>query len=215
MPHPDQQEDEQGLDERRAIFKQKIECLLDRLYGTALRLTRDPYEAEDVVAESVSKAWASLDQLDDPHSMEPWLFRILNNTFVSHWRRQRRRQEMESESFTDEEDLNAERFSLFRELHQPFLLWWGTPEQQLLNTILREDLQCALDNLPDAFRHVVVLIEVQGYTYEEAAEILRTPLGTIRSRLNRGRGLLQKALWKQARAAGLVADSGNSSGERP
>jgi len=174
---------------------------MDRLYGTALRLTGNPDDAEDVVAEAISKAWSSLDDLRDIQSMDGWLFRILNNTFVSFWRRRRTRDEVEREAV---ETSDAEGFSLFQQLHQPFLLWWGTPEQQFLNDVLQEDLQKALDSLPDGFRVVIVLVEVQGYTYDEVSGMLEIPVGTVRSRLSRGRALLQKALWKQASEAGLV-----------
>lgn len=188
----------------REVFEREVERLLDRLYGTALRLTRNPDDAEDVVAEAVSKAWSRIDQLADLHSMEHWLFRILNNTFISFWRRQRRRQSVETVAFVEDSDSEAETFSLFEKLHQPFLLWWGTPEQELLNQILQDDLRQALDALPDAFRIVIVLVEIQGYTYEEAARMLDVPMGTVRSRLNRGRSLLQKRLWEQARETGLT-----------
>ena len=109
-------------------------------------------------------------------------------------------------------------FSLFRQLHQPFLLWWATPEEDFLNGLLREDIQRALDSLPDPFRVVVVLVDIQGCTYEQTASQLGVAIGTVRSRLNRGRGLLQKALWRHARDAGLNApkarDQTHSSGER-
>ena len=176
---------------------------MDRLYGTALRLTGNPDDAEDVVAEAVGKAWSKLDDLRDLESMEGWLFRILNNSFVSLWRRRKTRDEVEREAV---ETSDAGGFSLFQQLHQPFLLWWGTPEQQFLNDVLQEDLQKALDALPDGFRVVIVLVEVQGYTYEEVSGLLEIPVGTVRSRLSRGRALLQKALWKQASEAGLVQD---------
>lgn len=190
----------------RALFEREVERLLDRLYGTALRLTRDPDDAEDVVAEAVSKAWSSIDQLDDPGRLEHWLFRILNNTFISMWRRRKRRQEVEyDEASPGDTDSGEVNFSLFQKLHQPFLLWWGTPEQQFLNNVLRDDIRQAMDALPDPFRVAIMLVEVQGYTYEESAQMLGVPLGTIRSRLNRGRGLLQQALWQQARDAGLAA----------
>ncbi len=104
------------------------------------------------------------------------------------------------------EDEGEEDFSLYRKLHQPFLLWWGTPEERFLNDLLREDIQAAVDNLPDAFRVVVVLAEIRGHSYEEVAALLDIPLGTVRSRLSRGRALLQKALWDQARDAGLVRE---------
>lgn len=188
---------------------------MDRLYGTALRLTRNPDEAEDIVAETVSKAWHKLDDLRDPDRIEGWLFQILNNTFISAWRRKQSRQAREVDLDFDDPDATDEaaNFSLFGKLHQPFLLWWGTPEDQFLNKLLGDDIERALDSLPDTFRVVVVLVEIQGCTYEEAAQLLDIPLGTVRSRLSRARGLLQKALWEQARDAGLVACSG--SGKEP
>ena len=190
---------------RRRYFEQEVERLLDRLYGTALRLTRNPDDAEDIVAEAVGKAWAKLDELQDIQCLEGWLFRILHNTFVSEWRRRQHRQDKEVDIDAHKLDGSQEAsFSLFDRLHQPFLLWWGTPEEQVLNGLLREDLQKALDGLPDAFRIVVILVEVEGYRYEEVAELLGIPLGTVRSRLSRGRSLLQKALWYQAGEAGLL-----------
>ncbi len=90
---------------------------MDRLYGTALRLTGNPDDAQDVVAEAVSKAWSKLDDLRDLESMEGWLFRILNNAFVSQWRRRRTRDEVEREAV---ETSDAGDFSLFQQLHQPF-----------------------------------------------------------------------------------------------
>ncbi len=196
--------DEQTPTQRRQCFERVVTRLMDRLYGTALRLTRDPDEAEDVVAATVEKAWRKLDELRDLERLEAWLFRILNTTFISAWRRRQCREEREVDIETCTPDTYEKvDFSLFERLHQPFLLWWGTPEDQFLNDLLREDIQQALDSLPDAFRVVVVLVEVQGHTYNEAAHLLNVPLGTVRSRLNRGRGLLQKALWEQARDAGI------------
>lgn len=216
MPEPGTERQEAGdQQERRAHFEQEVERLMDRLYGTALRLTGNPDDAEDVVAEAVGKAWSKLDDLRDLQAMEGWLFRILNNTFVSLWRRRRTQSEVEQE---EPDGIDADNFSLFHKLHQPFLLWWGTPEQQFLNDVLQEDLQAALDKLPDAFRVAIVLVEVQGYTYEEASALLEIPVGTVRSRLSRGRSLLQKALWKQAVEAGLVpagTPAGRHAGDTP
>lgn len=195
--------------DRRALFEQEVERLMDRLYGTALRLTGNRDDAEDVVADAVGKAWSKLDELRDTDALEGWLFRILNNTFVSHWRRRRAQWEVEQEMA---EGVDVENFSLFHKLHQPFLLWWGTPEQQFLNDVLQEDIQRALDSLPDAFRVTVVMVDVQGYSYDETSELLAVPVGTVRSRLSRGRSLLQKALWAQAADAGLVR--GPSSAQR-
>lgn len=195
--------------ERRDQFEQQVIHLMDRLYGTALRLARNPDDAEDVMAEAISNAWNKLDQLHDPAHMEGWLFRILHHTFISHWRRRQCRQNREVELEPESDD---HRFSLFEKLHQPFLLWWGTPEKEFINTLLQEDIQRAIDDLPDAYRVVTVLVEVEGYSYEEAARLLGLPLGTIRSRLCRARGLLQQSLWQQGRDAGLAKCGGQPPG---
>jgi RNA polymerase sigma-70 factor, ECF subfamily len=184
----------------RAFFCAEIERLTSRLYGTALRFTRCPADAEDLVADTVAKAWSALGRLDDRRCFEKWIMRILANTFISDHRRVRE----EPISGLAGEDCEAP-FSLFEQLHQPFLLWWSNPEQELLNKLLRENLERALAALPDGFGIVVVLVEMHGYTYAEAAEILEVPVGTVRSRLSRARALLQRALWTEARAAGLVA----------
>lgn len=191
--------------QKRRLFEQEVLRLTDRLYGTALRLTRNPSDAEDVVAEAVQRAWTKLDELRNTEQLEGWLFRILNNTFVDSWRRRRSRQAREVALENGEsEGPEGVDFSLFEQLHQPFLLWWGTPEERVLENLLRQDIQQALDALADEFRLVVMLVEVQGYSYKETAEQLGVPVGTVRSRLNRARGMLQKSLWEQAREAGIV-----------
>jgi RNA polymerase sigma-70 factor (ECF subfamily) len=186
-----------GEDPDRAFFRAEIERLMDSLYGTAMRLTRNPADAEDLVAETVMKAWAHFGQLADRQCFHKWLLRILANTFVSDRRRIRPETEMLD---IDVEDC---RFSLFEKMHQPFLLWWSDPEQELISKMLREDIEAAIDTIPTAFRTVLIMVEINGETYAEAAEVLGLPIGTVRSRLSRARCLLQKALWEQAREAGL------------
>jgi RNA polymerase sigma-70 factor (ECF subfamily) len=186
--------------QRRALFESEADRLMDRLYGTALRLTRNGSDAEDLVAEALAKAWSSLDHLQDLRCFEKWLFRILVNTWISD---RRRRQAQPVEEVPDGQD-QPHGFSLFERLHQPFLLWWGNPEQQLLDKLLREDIEQALDSLPEAFRIAVIMVEVQGFTYAEAAEMLQIPIGTVRSRLSRGRASLQRALWQQASQMGIA-----------
>jgi RNA polymerase sigma-70 factor, ECF subfamily len=182
----------------RTFFRAEVERLMDRLYGTALRLTRNPADAEDLVSETVMKAWANLGQLADRQSFQKWLFRIMANTFISD--RRRVRHEASDVALSEDE----EGLSLFDRLHQPFLLWWSNPEQELINRMLREDIERALDMLADEFRTVVILIEINGHSYADAAEILAVPIGTVRSRLSRARSILQRALWEQACAAGLT-----------
>jgi RNA polymerase sigma-70 factor (ECF subfamily) len=187
-----------GDDGDRAFFRAEIERLMDRLYGTALRLTRNAADAEDLVSEAVTKAWANFDQLADRQSFHKWLLRIMANTFISDCRRAH---QTESRALGNDD----ESFSLFERLHQPFLLWWSNPERELINRVLREDIERALDSLPDDYRKIVILVEISGHAYAEVAEMLDLPIGTVRSRLSRARSQLQRALWEQAQAAGLVA----------
>ena len=183
----------------RRWFGERVEALLPELYGAAVRLCRDRTKAEDLVAESVAKAWSGLPSLEDRSSFRAWVFRILNNTFVSDCRSANARPEHEPLDTVD-----SEPFSLFERLHQPILMWWGNPEKDFLNRLLRADLARAIDRLPDAFRAVVVMVDVQGLRYRDVAEHLEIPVGTVRSRLSRGRSLLQQALWAYAREAGLT-----------
>jgi RNA polymerase sigma-70 factor (ECF subfamily) len=184
------------------FFAEKVARLADRLYGTALRLTRNSADAEDLVAESVAKAWAKLGELSDRQSFDAWIQRILANTFVSEWRHRRASPEVAMEP--EPEDGEGDPFSLFEKLHQPFLLWWTTPEEEVIAKLLREDIDRALDALPDAFRIAIVLVDVQGNSYAEAADLLGVPVGTVRSRLARARAQLQRALWQHAKDAGLL-----------
>ncbi len=188
----------------RTFFEAEVSALMDRLYSTALRLTRNRPDAEDLVAESVAKAWEALPQLRDRQTFPKWMLRILTNTFVSDWRR-RRGSPVTDPHDTVTHEAPGEEFSLFRRLHQPFLLWWGTPEHALLNKLLRHDLKQAFDKVPEPYRVVIVMVELEGWSYAETAEALELPLGTVRSRLARARSHLQRALWKQASAAGMIA----------
>lgn len=189
--------------EIRQFFADEVDRLTDRLFGTALRLTRNRDDAEDLVAETVAKAWAKCSELQDPHRFDAWIQRILANTFVSAWRRRRASPEIAIRP-DEEQDDEGTPFSLFEKLHQPFLLWWSSPEESAIAKLLREDIERALDGLPDVFRIAVVLVDVQGHSYPEAAELLGVPVGTVRSRLARARALLQRSLWEHARDAGLL-----------
>lgn len=193
------------------FFQAEVVRLLDRLYGMALRLTGNGTDAEDLVAESVARAWEAFPRLRDRQAFPRWMFRILANVFVSDWRR---RQANPVSELPDEHASDAsDEFSLYRRLHQPFLLWWGTPEKVFLNKLLREDIERALDALPDHYRVVMVLVVIQGFSYAEAAETLDLPVGTVRSRLSRARSLLQQALWTHAREAGLEAGAATALGK--
>lgn len=184
--------------EVRQWFGAQVTELLDDLYGAALRLSGNRTNAEDLVAETIARALASLDTLERRDRLRGWMFCILSNLYVSQRRSARVKHEHEPLDTTEPES-----FSLFERLHRPFLLFWGNPEQAFLDRLLAEDLRAAIDALPDVFRSVVVMVDVQGMRYREVADALEVPVGTVRSRLSRGRGLLQGALWDHARDAGL------------
>jgi RNA polymerase sigma-70 factor (ECF subfamily) len=187
----------------RAWFADQVERLLPDLLGTALRLVRNRPDAEDLVADTVSKAWLALPSLQDREALRGWLFRILTNAFLSSRRMSGARGAHVPLDDTDDDST----FSLFERLHQPFLLWSTNPEQVFFAKLLREDLERAIDGLADPFRMVVVMVDVQGWSYQDAAQELHVPLGTVRSRLARGRSALQRALWEHARDVGLIPSS--------
>jgi RNA polymerase sigma-70 factor (ECF subfamily) len=196
--------DTQGAD--RAFFESQVLGQMDRLYGMALRMTRNPATAEDLVAETVTRAWAGFATLNDRSRLRPWLFRILTNTFISQYRKQATDPTVEEwVEGCGEDDAD---FSLFERLHQPFLLWWGNPEQEFVNKLLRQDIAAAIDGLPEPFRLAVMLVDVEGFSYQEAAEALDVPVGTVRSRLKRARACLQKALWQHAGDIGAAGENG-------
>ncbi len=196
--------------EQNDWFCDQVRSHLPELYATARRLTRNEADAEDLVADAVARAWTHLDSLREPEAFRGWVFRILMNTFIS---LKRKRDARPAREPFEEESYAAEpSFSLFEHLHQPFLLWWSNPEKAFLRRLLREDLERAVEELPEEFRIAVLLCDVQGFSYREIAEALDVPIGTVKSRLSRGRSLLQSALWEQARDAGLrPAEAANHS----
>jgi RNA polymerase sigma-70 factor (ECF subfamily) len=178
-------------------FERAVLGVLPDLLCAARRLTRNATDAEDLVAEAISKAWYGLATLKERDRFRGWLFRILTNEFLAQRRAHTSRPE--PEPLPDE----SANFSLFEKLHQPFLLWWSNPEKEFLDKLLREDLIRAIDSVPESFRVVVICADIEGLSYQEIAEVVGVPIGTVRSRLARGRSLLQKALWEHARDAGL------------
>jgi RNA polymerase sigma-70 factor (ECF subfamily) len=180
-------------------FETQVLAILGPLHGVARRLTKNEADAEDLVAESVTRAWRARASLADAGAFRAWMFRILNNTFISERRKTLARPR--EELLVDEP--GDEGFSIFERLHQPFLLWFANPEQEFLDKLLREDLDRALAALPEHYRVVVVLADVEGLKYGEIAEALDVPVGTVRSRLARARCALQRTLWTVARDHGL------------
>jgi len=187
----------------KVFFSRCIEINMDALYGVALRLTRRQADAEDLVAEAVTKAWVSISTLDDRDRFRPWIFRILRNCYISEYRKKsiRPTEAIYDELADDTEDGNI--CSMLMNEADEFLTWWSNPEKEFFANILGDQIMAAIDELPESFRVTILLINVEGLTYDEAAEALGIPRGTVRSRMKRGRTLLQKSLWLHAQDAGL------------
>jgi RNA polymerase sigma-70 factor (ECF subfamily) len=193
-------------EDSKAFFSRCIDENLDALFGVALRMTGKSADAEDLVAETVAKAWAAIQSLEDRSKVRPWIFRILRNCYLSDYRK---RSVRPTEAVYDElADGNEEGdiCPMLMNESEDFLRWWSTPEQEYFRGLLGDQIMAAIRTLPEAFSTTILLVNVEGLTYDEAAEALGVPKGTIRSRMKRGRTLLQKALWLQAQDAGLTSE---------
>jgi len=167
---------------------------LDALYHVALRLTRNRAEAEDVVQEAFLRAFRSFDRFNPGTNCRAWLFTILRNVFLNRVRSQGR------------EVLEGEVGSLDQVEPTTDTQVGRNPEEQFLQTMLHGDVDRALAALPLAFREAVLLVDIEGLTYREVAEVLECPIGTVMSRLSRGRALLRRALGRFAREHGYVKE---------
>lgn len=192
-------------DERRR-FQEDALPLLDSLYGAALRMTRNPQDAEDLVQETMLRAYRAFDRFEAGTNLKAWLFRILTNAYINTYRKRQREPQKVS---ADE----VEEFDLYRELKNHDTQFEATPESIVLNSLVDSDIIDAIDDLPEQFRLAVVLSDIEGFSYAEMAEIMDVPMGTVMSRLHRGRKALQKRLWELARDRGIVKGAGNSKSE--
>ena len=193
----------------REQFQKEALPYLDELYASGLRLTRNREAAEDLVSEVYERAWKSFDQFTPGTNLRAWLYKILTNTFINHYRQKQREPVRVDLDKTDDTQDNASG-SLYERLADSDR--FSRPDEVLANRFLDRDLQKAIESLPEEFRMVVLLCDVQSFSYQDAADMLAIPIGTVRSRLFRGRRLLQKKLWEQAVESGVVSTQG---GARP
>lgn len=187
---------------RRQEFQKKALPLVDEVYGVALRMTRNPQAAEDLVAEAYARAWKSLEQFQPGTNIRAWLYKILTNAYINHFRKKHREPERVSLDAYDK----IEDFHLFNKISRQGPPASPDPVESVVGRLTNEDLQKALDRLPDEYRTAIILYDLQGLSYQEVADSLDIPLGTVRSRLARGRKMLQSALWKHAVDAGLAGE---------
>ena len=191
---------DETVEERSARFERDALPFLDQLYSAALRMTRNPADAEDLVQETYVKAFAAFHQFQEGTNLKAWLYRILTNTYINTYRAKKRRPEI-----ADVEDV--EDLYLYRHLSGDQAAGLGrSAEDVALDRFTDTDVKAAIESLPDTFRMAVLLADVEGFSYKEIAEITEVPIGTVMSRLHRGRRQLQKELWGYARERGLVPE---------
>jgi RNA polymerase sigma-70 factor (ECF subfamily) len=180
-------------------FEEQAMEFMPSLYAAALRMTRNPSDAEDLVQETYLKAYRGFHGFEQGTNLKAWLYRILTNTYINTYRAKKRR--------PDESDLeDVEDLYLYRRLGGLEAATMGrSAEDQLLDTYTDDEVKAALESLPEQFRMAVLLADVEGFAYKEIAEILDIPIGTVMSRLHRGRKGLQKKLYEFAVDRGLVA----------
>lgn len=176
-----------------------------QLYAAAMRMTRNPADAEDLVQETFLKAYRAYDSFTAGTNLKAWLYRILTNTYINKYRKATRR--------PDEVDLgDVEDLYLYRRIgSEESAEASRTTEDRVLDGLVESDIKKAVESLPENFRIPVLLADLEGMSYQEIADILNIPIGTVMSRLHRGRKAMQKTLWEFASKRGLLPENA----ERP
>ena len=182
----------------QARFAEQATPFIDQLYAAAVRMTRNPADAEDLVQETFVRAYRGFGSFQDGTNLRAWLYRILTNTFINSYRAAQRRPE---QSELDD----VEELYLYRRIGGLEAASLGrSAEDELMDLFTDSQVQDAVDALPDQFRLAVLLADVDGFSYKEIAEILDVPIGTVMSRLHRGRKALQKSLHLFALERGVI-----------
>jgi len=187
------------MSDTRDDFEALFTPLLPMVYGTAVRLTRDRTEAEDLVQDAALLAFKGFDSFERGTNFKAWFFRILTNAFYS-----RHRKAKHERANLSTEDVPAG-YLYSRTLEAGLVSGDPDPAAALMDRIDTEQVEEALDALPSEYRVVATLYFIEDFSYQQIADVIGCPVGTVRSRLHRGRRMLQKALWRIAEERGIIA----------
>ncbi len=189
----------------QATFERDAMQYARQLYSAAMRMTRNPSDAEDLVQETFLKAYRAYHTFEEGTNLKAWLYRILTNTYINKYRKDSRR--------PSEVDLGSvEDLYLYRNIgSEESAEAARTTEDRVLDGLVESDIKKAVEDLPENFRLPVLLADLEGFSYKEISDILDIPIGTVMSRLHRGRKAMQKSLWEYAVKRGLVPEGA----ERP
>ncbi len=190
----------------RTEFEQVALPHMNAMFGVAFRLTRNPRDAEDLVQEAILRAYRFWDSFEKNSNCKAWLFRILTNTFINQYQKKKRGREVLTAATAEQDATDG---VLYHERAQS----QRDPESKMLQRALSDDVARALDSLPPDFRSAVVLCDVEGFSYKEIAEIMECPVGTVMSRLYRGRRLLKSQLEEFAVAQGIIKRDAKATGD--
>ena len=183
--------------QKRVDFERQALAHVDSLYGAAYRLTRNPRDAEDLVQDSLLRAYRFWDSFEQDSNCKAWLLRIVTNTFINEYQRKKRSREILDAASAEQDATDG--VLVHANAHDK-----QSPERALVERSVSDDVQKALDSLPEDFRTAVILCDMQGLSYKEIAEIMECPVGTVMSRLFRGRKLLAASLRGFAEQEGYV-----------
>lgn len=175
---------------------------MNEMYAGAMRMTKNPQAAEDLTADVFARAWKSFHQFERGTNMRAWLYRILTNTYINEYRKKvKRGVPVDIDAYESQDE-----FYIFNKLSRTIDQKEQDPANSVLAKFAEAEILNAIHSLPDGYREAVILSDLQGLSYEEIAKTLDIPIGTVRSRLNRGRRHMQKALWDEAVKSGYVSD---------
>ena len=192
--------EKESLTQRTARFEKDALVFTSQLYSAALRYTKNPHDAQDLVQDTYAKAFTSFHQFEPGTNLKAWLYRILTTTFINNYRKDQRRPLISGSELEDWQiaDASSHTSNLGK-----------SAEDEVLDNIVDKDVKDALANMPEEFRMAVYLSDVEGFSYKEIAEIMEVPTGTVMSRLHRGRKLLRESLATYAKERGFSTEVKN------